>query len=130
MPTEMVYRNRLEEARRATGNTEWPNNALRHSFASYHLAAFQDASALALEMGHSTTRIGRQSADFDVAKSLEAEGIDGVCFLIQSGREADGIWDSQSRKGNGLRFRGGGDGLEQAELLAGAESSHGEMCRM
>jgi integrase len=57
MPTEMIYRNRLEEARRAAGITDWPNNALRHSFASYHLAAFQDASALALEMGHSTTRM-------------------------------------------------------------------------
>jgi integrase len=57
MPTEMVYRNRLKEARRAAGIKEWPNNALRHSFASYHLAAFQDASALALEMGHSTTRM-------------------------------------------------------------------------
>ena len=57
MPTEMVYRNRLEKAKKAAGITEWPNNALRHSFASYHLAAFQDASALALEMGHSTTRM-------------------------------------------------------------------------
>ena len=57
MPTEMVYRNRLEKAKKAAGITEWPNNALRHSFASYHLATFQDASALALEMGHSTTRM-------------------------------------------------------------------------
>ncbi|MDA7509618.1 tyrosine-type recombinase/integrase [Akkermansiaceae bacterium] len=57
MPTEMVYRNRLEKAKKSAGITEWPNNALRHSFASYHLAAFQDASALALEMGHSTTRM-------------------------------------------------------------------------
>lgn len=31
----------------------WPNNALRHSFASYHLAAFKDAAKLALEMGNS-----------------------------------------------------------------------------
>ena len=57
MPTEMVYRNRLEKAKKSAGITEWPNNALRHSFASYHLAAFQDASALALELGHSTTRM-------------------------------------------------------------------------
>lgn len=55
MPTEMVYRRRLNDASKATGITNWPNNTLRHSFASYHLAAFQDASALALEMGHSTT---------------------------------------------------------------------------
>jgi integrase len=28
---------------------------LRHSFASYHLAHFQDAAATALQMGHTTT---------------------------------------------------------------------------
>jgi integrase len=39
-------------AREAAGIDEWPDNALRHSFASYHLAHFKDAAALALEMGH------------------------------------------------------------------------------
>src|SRR5277367_4058905 len=29
----------------------WPHDALRHSFASYHLAKFQNAPALALELG-------------------------------------------------------------------------------
>jgi integrase len=38
--------------RQAAGITNWPANALRHSFASYHLAHFKDAAALALEMGH------------------------------------------------------------------------------
>jgi integrase len=42
----------LEAARKAAGITDWPDNALRHSFASYHLAHFKDAAALALEMGH------------------------------------------------------------------------------
>ena len=32
--------------------TNWPDNALRHSFASYHLAQFRAAAALALEMDH------------------------------------------------------------------------------
>jgi len=31
---------------------EWPNNALRHSFASYHLAAYEDAASTAFLMGH------------------------------------------------------------------------------
>lgn len=35
----------------------WPSNALRHSFASYHLARFKDAAELALEMGHANTGI-------------------------------------------------------------------------
>ena len=35
----------------------WPENGLRHSFASYHLALFRDAPALALEMGHTSPRM-------------------------------------------------------------------------
>lgn len=46
------FRELFEEARAAAGITEWPDNALRHSFASYHVAHFKDAKALALEMGH------------------------------------------------------------------------------
>ncbi len=42
----------LDAARAAAGITEWPDNALRHSFASYHLAHFNNSAALALEMGH------------------------------------------------------------------------------
>jgi integrase len=42
----------MEMARHAATITDWPDNALRHSFASYHLAHFQDAAALALQMGH------------------------------------------------------------------------------
>jgi integrase len=42
----------FNQARAAAGITEWPDNALRHSFASYHVAHFKDAKALALEMGH------------------------------------------------------------------------------
>jgi integrase len=42
-------------ARKAAGIKVWPNNALRHSFASYHLAHFKDAAALALEMGHTNS---------------------------------------------------------------------------
>jgi integrase len=38
--------------RASAGLTAWPNNALRDSFASYLLAHFKDAAALALEMGH------------------------------------------------------------------------------
>ena len=35
----------------------WPHNALRHSFASYHLAKWQDAGKTAHELGHSTTAV-------------------------------------------------------------------------
>ena len=46
------------QIKRATAKanlTKWPHNGLRHSYASYHLAKFQDAPALALQMGHRTT---------------------------------------------------------------------------
>ena len=46
------FRELFDQARVAAGITRWPDNALRHSFASYHLAHFKDAKALALEMGH------------------------------------------------------------------------------
>jgi len=46
------FRQLFDQARVAAGITEWPDNALRHSFASYHLAHFKDAKALTLEMGH------------------------------------------------------------------------------
>lgn len=42
----------MDAACEAARIVEWPANALRHSFASYHLAHFNDAAALALEMGH------------------------------------------------------------------------------
>jgi hypothetical protein len=42
----------LDASREAAGIDDWPDNALRHSFASYQLAHFKDAPALALEMGH------------------------------------------------------------------------------
>ena len=45
-------RKMLEATRVAAGIKHWPNNALRHSFASYHLAHFNDAAGLALALGH------------------------------------------------------------------------------
>ena len=47
----------LVTARDAAGISEWPPNALRHSFASYHLAQFNDAAALALELGHTNSAL-------------------------------------------------------------------------
>jgi integrase len=52
--TPSGYRKLLARARRAAGIATWPNNALRHSFASYYLAHFKKAGAaeLAPELGH------------------------------------------------------------------------------
>jgi hypothetical protein len=42
---------------RAELRAGWPQNALRHSFGSYHLAQFNDPAKLALEMGNSPATI-------------------------------------------------------------------------
>jgi integrase len=51
------YRELLDNARESAGIEEWPQNALRHSFASYHLSKFNDAAALALELGHTSAHL-------------------------------------------------------------------------
>jgi integrase len=43
---------RVESVWRAAG-VAWPVNVARHSFVSYHLAAFESAAKTALEAGHS-----------------------------------------------------------------------------
>jgi integrase len=50
------YRRMIDDKQRA-GITGWPSNAMRHSYASYHLAMFKDAPALSLELGHVTPQI-------------------------------------------------------------------------
>jgi integrase len=48
---------RLVNDREAAGISQWPPNAARHSFASYHLAHFRDPRELALEMGHTNSEV-------------------------------------------------------------------------
>jgi integrase len=51
------FHHNVDKLRGVAGLSEWPNNGLRHSFASYHLAKHQDAPRLALDMGHTTPRM-------------------------------------------------------------------------
>jgi hypothetical protein len=55
-PAEL-FREHFDRSRTAAGVEPWPSNALRHSFASYHLAHFRDQNALALEMGHTNANM-------------------------------------------------------------------------
>ena len=43
---------RVQAIRRAAGITAWPRNALRHSYATYHLALHENAAKTAKELGH------------------------------------------------------------------------------
>ena len=51
------FRQFFNQARKDAGIKQWPDNALRHSFASYHLAHFNDAALTALQLGHHDSRV-------------------------------------------------------------------------
>jgi integrase len=50
-------RGKLERVRKGSGLSRWPNNGLRHSFASYRLAAIHDAPRVAAELGHTSPQM-------------------------------------------------------------------------
>jgi integrase len=50
--SESAFYNETEDCRKAAGLEKWPQNGLRHSFASYHLAKHRNAADLSLDMGH------------------------------------------------------------------------------
>lgn len=47
---------RLAQKAVAAGIADWPKNALRHSFASYHFAAYKNAPHTSAMLGHTATR--------------------------------------------------------------------------
>ena len=66
------FREAFDQTRRKAGLlAPWPNNVLRHSFGSYHLARFNDAAALALEMGNSVPVIFKHYRN--IVKPRQAE---------------------------------------------------------
>jgi integrase len=50
-------RKKLDSVRKAAGLARWPNNGLRHSYASYRLAAVHDAPRVASELGHTSPKM-------------------------------------------------------------------------
>jgi integrase len=50
-------RGKLDRVRRSANLARWPKNGLRHSFASYRLAAIHDAPRVASELGHTTPQL-------------------------------------------------------------------------
>jgi integrase len=50
-------RNKLDAIRKEAGLARWPNNGLRHSFASYRLAAIHDAPRVASDLGHTSPQM-------------------------------------------------------------------------
>jgi integrase len=50
-------RKKLDAIRKDAGLARWPKNGLRHSFASYRLAATHDAPRVASELGHTSPQM-------------------------------------------------------------------------
>src|SRR5207248_10808323 len=50
-------RKKLDFVRKAAGLARWPKNGLRHSFASYRLAAIHDAPRVAADLGHTSPQM-------------------------------------------------------------------------
>ena len=69
---QVKLKERLAELRIVAGIKEWPHNALRHSFGSYHLALHGDATKTANQMGHKSTDVVHNHYKALVMKS-EAE---------------------------------------------------------
>jgi integrase len=66
------YRKKLKRVREAAGLARWPQNGLRHSFASYRLAATHDAPRVAVELGH--TNVAMLYANYrELVRPEEAE---------------------------------------------------------
>jgi Site-specific recombinase XerD len=51
------WRKKLDSVRKAAALARWPQNGLRHSYASYRLAAIHDAPRVASELGHTSPKM-------------------------------------------------------------------------
>jgi integrase len=54
---DSVFHHTVRPIWKAAGLPKWPTNGLRHSFASYHLAANQNQNQLADILGHANTKL-------------------------------------------------------------------------
>lgn len=71
------YRDVLKAIRAVeeTKDFAWPRNAMRHSFASYHLAAFKNSASTAHELGHTSPALL-----FSTYRTLATEA-DGLAYF-------------------------------------------------
>jgi integrase len=65
-------RTKIDRVWHTAGLQHWPLNGLRHSFASYRLAATNDAALIAAELGHTSTKM-LYSTYREVVRPEEAE---------------------------------------------------------
>jgi integrase len=70
----------IAETVKAAGLSHWPQDGLRHSFGSYHMALHQNAPLTAAQMGHMTTKMVHAHYDNHMVMQDEAEAY----FAIRS----------------------------------------------
>jgi integrase len=80
------YHQNVELLKEPAELVKWPQNGLRHSYASYHLAKHQNAPQLALTMGHTTPRMIFDNYR-EVVTPAEAERF----WQIRPARQADNV---------------------------------------
>ena len=68
-----ALRGKIKRARRVAGLEKWPQNGLRHSYASYRLAAIEDAPRVAHELGDASPQM--------LYKNYRKLGAKPQCFL-------------------------------------------------
>ena len=78
-------RAKLLNARKAAGLARWPRNGLRHSFASYRLAAIHDAPRVATELGHTSPQM-LYSTYREVVRPEEAERYWKIGPAVEAGK--------------------------------------------
>lgn len=87
-PGEASYNRHMKTLRATAGITEWPNNALRHTYASYHYAMFRDPARTCVELGH----VGSQSVLYDHYRGLATHEQAKEFWAIRPKRgKADGV---------------------------------------
>jgi len=65
-----AWRKSYEAAREAAGITDWPPNAARHSYVSYHLAHHENEDITARQVGHLSSRVLHDHYKALVTKSI------------------------------------------------------------
>ena len=68
----MNWHKKVDFVRKAAKLSHWPNNGLRHGYASYRLAAIHDAPRVAAELGHTSPQM-LYSTYREVVRPEEAE---------------------------------------------------------
>jgi integrase/recombinase XerD len=90
---KLFYSRRYFRRIREAAKVDWPSNVMRHTYASNHLAAFNDAGKTALQLGHS----GNASVLFNHYRALLRP------------KDADAFWNIHpDRKGKVIKLAAAG----------------------